>query len=137
MQIVSDKIIAQLREGESNLHCIPFLVGFHAVPSMKRLHLHVISSDLISGCLKTKQHWNSFTTKFFVPLQVVLGDIEMSGEFSVDKEAVESLLKKDLECHKCNMRLKKQTLPTLKEHVASCSNEFVPRGITYYRGVSS
>lgn len=43
--------------------------GFHAVPSMQRLHMHIISTDMISPCLKTKIHWNSFTTKFFLPYQ--------------------------------------------------------------------
>ena len=41
-----------------------FLIGYHAVPTMSRLHLHVISTDFDSPCLKTKHHWNSFTTPF-------------------------------------------------------------------------
>jgi len=41
-------------------------IGFHARPSMQRLHLHVISTDFISPHLKTKDHWNSFTTPFFL-----------------------------------------------------------------------
>lgn len=40
--------------------------GFHAVPSMTKLHMHIISTDMISPCLKTKVHWNSFTTNFFL-----------------------------------------------------------------------
>lgn len=44
-----------------------FKVGFHAVPSMQRLHMHIISTDMVSPCLKTKIHWNSFTTEFFLP----------------------------------------------------------------------
>lgn len=43
-----------------------FIVGYHAEPSMSRLHLHVISTDMNSVCLKTKKHWNSFTTDFFL-----------------------------------------------------------------------
>merc|ERR1739848_578035 len=39
--------------------------GFHAVPSMKVLHLHVISKDLDSPSLKNKKHWNSFTLPNF------------------------------------------------------------------------
>lgn len=49
--------------------------GFHAVPSMQRLHMHIISTDMISPCLKTKIHWNSFTTKFFLPYQGKLIEI--------------------------------------------------------------
>jgi aprataxin len=43
-----------------------FKMGFHASPSMQRLHLHVISQDFNSPALKTKIHWNSFTTDFFI-----------------------------------------------------------------------
>lgn len=44
-----------------------FKIGYHAEPSMQQLHLHVISTDFNSPSLKTKKHWNSFNTKFFVP----------------------------------------------------------------------
>lgn len=43
-----------------------FKLGYHAEPSMARLHMHVISSDMNSPCLKTKKHWNSFMTEFFL-----------------------------------------------------------------------
>lgn len=46
-----------------------FKIGYHLSPSMERLHLHVISNDLVSSCLKTKLHWNSFTTKLFLDHQ--------------------------------------------------------------------
>jgi len=44
-------------------------MGYHAMPSMQRLHLHVISTDFNSPYLKTKYHWNSFTTSFFLHSQ--------------------------------------------------------------------
>ncbi|GFT24720.1 aprataxin [Trichonephila clavipes] len=43
-----------------------FQIGYHAVPSMSHLHLHVISKDFDSPCLKTKTHWNSFTSEYFI-----------------------------------------------------------------------
>eukprot|EP00049_Salpingoeca_infusionum_P010659 m.184389 g.184389 ORF g.184389 m.184389 type:complete len:259 (-) comp14710_c2_seq23:1952-2728(-) len=43
-----------------------FKTGFHAVPSMKQVHLHLISTDFVSPGLKTKKHWNSFNTPYFV-----------------------------------------------------------------------
>ncbi|KAF6208485.1 hypothetical protein GE061_016941, partial [Apolygus lucorum] len=43
-----------------------FRLGYHAQPSMERLHLHVISDDMNSASLKHKKHWNSFTTPFFM-----------------------------------------------------------------------
>ena len=45
-----------------------YLYGYHRYPSMKRLHLHVISKDFVSPHLKTKRHWNSFNTGLSFPL---------------------------------------------------------------------
>lgn len=58
MKSVADKLCSKFDEN--------FKIGYHSVPSMQRLHLHVISDDFVSPCLKTKVHWNSFTTTFFM-----------------------------------------------------------------------
>lgn len=50
-------------------HLENFKIGYHALPSMQQLHLHVISNDFDSPCLKTKKHWNSFCTDFFLPVK--------------------------------------------------------------------
>lgn len=49
-----------------------FKIGFHAIPHMDRLHMHVISKDFQSRCLKTKVHWNSFNTEFFLSTECKL-----------------------------------------------------------------
>jgi hypothetical protein len=37
---------------------VPFTrVGFHALPSMRQLHCHVISADLLSEKVKNKKRW--------------------------------------------------------------------------------
>lgn len=46
------------------------------------LHMHVISQDFKSECLKTKKHWNSFTTDFFQPV---------NGEFSIFIPSISSI----------------------------------------------
>ena len=38
-------------------------MGFHAIPSMPQLHMHVVSQEFDSACLKTKRHYNTFTTR--------------------------------------------------------------------------
>ncbi|XP_014208258.1 aprataxin [Copidosoma floridanum] len=63
---------AVAREFVSRHNEYEFKVGYHAVPSMKQLHLHVISTDFDSPCLKTKIHWNSFNTAFFISSTVSL-----------------------------------------------------------------
>lgn len=45
--------------------------GFHAVPSLKNLHLHVITNDFYSPKLKHKKHYNSFNTAFFVDFYIM------------------------------------------------------------------
>ena len=57
-----------------------FQVGYHAVPSMAQLHLHVISTDFDSPCLKHKKHWNSFTTPYFIPSTRVISQMEEEGK---------------------------------------------------------
>lgn len=43
--------------------------GVHSIPSLNNLHVHVITQDFHSARLKNKKHYNSFTTKFFVPFE--------------------------------------------------------------------
>lgn len=60
-----DKIARELISEEHHKNK-QFKMGYHAEPSMSYLHMHVISTDMNSTCLKTKKHWNSFTTDFFI-----------------------------------------------------------------------
>ncbi|GAA5850487.1 hypothetical protein JCM8547_001890 [Rhodosporidiobolus lusitaniae] len=76
----------------------PVQIGFHAAESMKHVHLHVISTDLISPKLKNKKHYNSFhpTLGFFLHLSDVILGCE-SSSFSLDSpKHYDSLLKLDL-----------------------------------------
>ncbi|ODV79910.1 histidine triad superfamily, third branch [Suhomyces tanzawaensis NRRL Y-17324] len=43
--------------------------GIHSVPSLRNLHIHVITQDFHSDRMKNKKHYNSFTTKFFVDFE--------------------------------------------------------------------
>ena len=56
-----------------------FALGFHSIPSMRRLHLHVISKDFESPYLKTKKHWNSFCSQFFLDIDWVLEQLSISN----------------------------------------------------------
>ncbi|XP_053606621.1 aprataxin [Plodia interpunctella] len=90
--------------------------GFHAVPSMQRLHMHVISTDMVSPCLKTKVHWNSFTTNFFIPYQDALKELKESGSIKkISSELHKSLMATDLVCNQCDFKPK--NMPQLKEHL--------------------
>ncbi|XP_056103212.1 aprataxin isoform X2 [Rhinichthys klamathensis goyatoka] len=110
MQRVGDRMVQQCRDA----HKLHFRMGYHAIPSMSHVHLHVISQDFDSPCLKNKKHWNSFTTDYFVESQDVVAMLERDGKVTV-KEGASELLKLPLRCHAC--RKEQPTIPKLKEHL--------------------
>ena len=84
-----------------------FRLGFHAKPSMPQLHMHVVSQDLRGAGMKTRRHWGSFATAFFVDAEAVLRALEgeggdSGGGLALDPEAAEAELRMaPLRCHKC------------------------------------
>ena len=94
---------------------LKFRYGYHAIPSMTRLHMHVISQDFNSPCLKTKKHWNSFTTEYFIDAENIISMLEKDGKLHFDRTVFEAILKRPLQCHIC--RRNQQNLPKLKEHI--------------------
>ena len=93
-----------------------FKFGFHAVPSMARLHMHVVSRDLDSPSLKHKKHWNSFTTGFFIDAQSVLSSLEDKGRVELmDRSKYDLMLKTPLKCHVCGQEM--TNMPRLKAHI--------------------
>ncbi|XP_077288947.1 aprataxin isoform X2 [Arctopsyche grandis] len=110
MKSVADKLCSKFDD--------KFKIGYHSVPSMQRLHLHVISDDFVSPCLKTKVHWNSFTTTFFMTSDDLIRAIDDTGSISkMSKQVHKELINTPLKCHKCNFVPK--TMPNLKEHLLS------------------
>ncbi|XP_048786492.1 aprataxin isoform X2 [Lagopus muta] len=110
MHAVGQKMIQRCPAAESP----QFRLGYHAVPSMSQLHLHVISQDFDSPALKTKKHWNSFTTEYFLNSEDVIEMVRSKGKVTVNDQASE-LLKLPLRCHLCKQQL--STIPQLKEHL--------------------
>ncbi|KAH6918642.1 HIT-like domain-containing protein [Coprinopsis sp. MPI-PUGE-AT-0042] len=97
-------------------------IGFHAVPSMEHLHLHVLSADLVSERMKNKKHYNSFhpSLGFFLHISDVLEWFDATPEYFKDvtelnPKKYEGLLKESLACFKCGSSMK--NMPTLKEHL--------------------
>ena len=60
-----------------------FEIGVHALPSMNHLHIHILTPDHISPNLKTKDHYNSFTTEFFVSLSSFDSDQHVAVDHAV------------------------------------------------------
>ncbi|XP_073525788.1 uncharacterized protein [Phyllobates terribilis] len=97
-----------------------FRLGYHSVPSMRQLHLHVISQDFESPHLKNKKHWNSFNTAFFFDSVDVIEEVSKNGKASVNGD--DRLLSMELRCNRC--RSAHPNLPRLKSHIRNCQAEF-------------
>jgi aprataxin len=108
----------ELKEKKGIQHGIgEFKLGYHIVPSLYPLHLHIITDDYNSPCLKTKSHWNSFVTDYFLPIDRLerwLFSGKKIIEF-IDEPHSEELLKLPLKCHKCSTAL--PNFPQLKAHL--------------------
>jgi predicted kinase len=98
---------------------LQFRLGFHSLPSLPQLHLHVISQDLDSPALKNKKHYNSFAAGFFKEGSEVLAELRALPPGAAppppDRPRLEALLKADLACHVCGAQ--QRTMPALKEHL--------------------
>jgi aprataxin len=57
-------------------------MGFHAIPSMTHLHMHIISQDFTN--VKLKKHYLSMTSPFFVTVNDVIHQLEQQGHVQVN-----------------------------------------------------
>ncbi|KAM6972702.1 aprataxin [Aplochiton taeniatus] len=110
MQQTAERMVQQ----NSDASVLRFRFGYHAIPTMSHVHLHVISQDFDSPCLKNKKHWNSFTTDYFMESEKIISMLEKDGRVTV-KGGTSELLKLPLRCHVCHKEL--STIPSLKEHL--------------------
>lgn len=116
MQTLSDRFIKD-RLSNARHKLEPFQIGFHAIPSLSPLHLHIISKDFDSPCLKHKEHWNSFTTDFFRPLQSIIREIEVEGKVEDRTEEWKVLKKQKPICSICGQH--EANLPKTRAHYAT------------------
>ena len=119
----ADVFILWPSNNENGDPSLVFRYGFHAVPSMNHLHMHVISQDFDSPCLKHKKHWNSFTTTFFVPLEELKIAITKGEE--IDFSYRQNRLHGGLKCHRCGKV--QNNIPQLKQHICGCNYDPTPR----------
>ena len=98
------------------------LFGYHAQPSLTPLHLHIISSDFDSDCIKNKKHINSFTnSKFFVSPDVLEGHMQERGDVKVvvDTERANRILNSTpFSCFRCGVI--SSNVPQWKQHNRVC-----------------
>ncbi|KAF2762710.1 HIT-like protein [Pseudovirgaria hyperparasitica] len=86
--------------------------GIHAHPSMNHLHVHVLSRDMHSECLKHRKHYNSFNTDFLVSVDA----FPLNEDDERKKMQDEKYLRNDLICWRCGRNFKEK-FAKLKEHL--------------------
>lgn len=124
MKSLAHKIVETLPQ---SLNKLEFKYGFHSIQSMQPLHMHIITSDFQSDCLKNKKHWNSFNTSYFIKLDDLIEHLAKDlNNLSIDyfktdkfnlknKQMLEDYLKLDLKCNVCSS--KQSNMPNLKKHL--------------------
>lgn len=109
---IAENLIARVQKKEPDTK---FRCGYHAVPSLKRLHLHVVSQEFDSPRLKTKHHWNTFNTEYFIDSSKVIETLESAGHIDIDDEKYESLLTLRMKCNACNKRFRSEDISKFPE----------------------
>lgn len=95
------------RDWEKEIMC-----GIHACPSMNHLHVHVMSVDRYSGCLKHRKHYNSFATPFFVDIDA----FPLAEDDERRHPDREGYLKRDFKCWRCREQFGNK-FNKLKDHL--------------------
>ena len=107
-----------------------FKLGYHAIPSLTPLHLHIISTDFDSTCIKTKRHVNSFTSPFFIDAETLEEHLESAFFVSslsntslfvdVRRNRAENLVNGKMKCVKCQRVA--VNVPDWKRHNQVCTS---------------
>ncbi|KAI1093893.1 HIT-like protein [Rostrohypoxylon terebratum] len=95
------------RDWESEL-----LVGIHAHPSMNDLHVHVLSPDMISECMRHRKHYNSFNTPFLIDVT----DFPLAKDDPRRHPREAGFLNRDLVCWRCKKNFGNR-FKQLKDHL--------------------
>jgi aprataxin len=88
-------------------------VGVHARPSMNHLHIHVLSVDRFSECMKHRKHYNSFATDFFIPIE----DFPLAKDDPRRHPGKAGYLDEEMKCWRCGKNFGNK-FAKLKEHLA-------------------
>ncbi|MCJ1427196.1 aprataxin-like protein [Sticta canariensis] len=104
-------------DGEEEAHegrdwSLDVMAGIHARPSMNHLHVHILSRDFRSDCMRHRKHYNSFHTRFFIDI----------NEFPLAKDDPRrhpggaAFLDEEFRCWRCGKEFGKR-FAALKRHL--------------------
>ena len=98
----------------------PLRCGFHAVPSMWHLHLHLISIDFDSGNMKHPRHWTIFNTAYLVPPHEWIAQLRAQGRVHVDVAAEKARAKsQEMRCPLTGSVVR--TMSDMRRHLRSAA----------------
>lgn len=86
--------------------------GIHTGPSMNHLHIHILSVDRHSECMKHRKHYNSFSTPFLIDVE----DFPLDRQDGRKHPGIERYLERDLKCWRCG-KLFGNKFSRLREHL--------------------
>lgn len=86
--------------------------GVHVGPSMNHLHVHVLSIDRYSECMKHRKHYNSFSTPFLMDVE----DFPLDEGDKRRHAGREKFLQMDMKCWRCGKNFGNK-FARLKEHL--------------------
>lgn len=98
MHDIAKKLTEKIKKEEA----VHFYIGYHAVPSMKLLHLHVISDDFDSRRIRKLHHWNIFNTEYFIDSHKALEVIKEKGRIHIDEKKYDDMLQFPAKCNICD-----------------------------------
>lgn len=113
----SDRSLLEAMEAEEPPEELPagrdwdaeVISGIHANPSMNHLHIHVLSRDMHSECMRKTNHYLSFTTDFLV-------DLDQFPLAKDDHRRNYTHFPKEMDCWRCGRGFGNR-MAKLKEHL--------------------
>lgn len=88
------------------------IAGIHAHPSMNHLHIHILSRDFHSDCMRHRKHYNSFHTPFFIDVE----DFPLAEDDRRRHPGREGYMDEALRCWRCGKGFGK-SFASLKRHL--------------------
>lgn len=88
------------------------MAGIHARPSMNHLHIHILSRDFHSDCMRHRKHYNSFHTGFFIDVD----DFPLAEDDPRRDPGRAGFLNKEFRCWRCEKDFGK-SFAALKRHL--------------------
>lgn len=97
---------------------------FCTVPHFS-LDMFVISQDFETIYIRKKEHWNAYTTEYFIDVDSIIAILEKDGKVVIDQKHMMSVLYGSMHCPNCGTQL--GNVGDVKRHVKTgCLERILP-----------